>query len=162
MSTYNLNIEDSMDLMDSMDSSDPNNLIDTNTNIGNLYDNFKNQFMQTVSDYYLQLPENEIEKLKTYVDENPDEAEESYDDYIVEFVHKFMGSVIETIEYYYSSLPINKQIAFNANIETNCDKLFNIINAILYHMKCAHKTITYATIKLEFKNKFINSNPINL
>ena len=123
---------------------------------------FKNQFLLTVSDYYLQLPEIEINKLKKYVDNNQNEQEESYDEYIVEFVDKFMGSVNETIEYYYSSLSIEKKIAFNANIETNCDKLFNIINGILYHMKCARKNITYVTIKNEFQNKFINSNPINL
>jgi hypothetical protein len=146
-----------------MDSSDSINPIDwSKTNIENLFCNFRNQFMQTVSDYYLYLPEVEIEKLKRYVDNNYDEQEDSYDDYIVEFVHKFMGSVNETIEYYYSSLPIDKKIAFNANIETNCDKLFNIINGILYHMKCTHKIITYVSIKSEFKNKFMNSNPINL
>ena len=123
---------------------------------------FKKQFLLTVSDYYLQLPEVEINKLKKYVDNNQNDQEESYDDYIVEFVDKFMGSVNETIEYYYSSLPIEQKIAFNANIETNCVKLFNIINGILYNMDCTHKIITYLTIKSEFKNKFMNSNPINL
>ena len=155
MSTHNIHY-----IEDSMDSINP--IVSSYTNIENLACDYRNQFLRTVSDYYLQLPEAEIEKLKKYVDNNYDEQEDSYDDYMVEFVHKFMGSVNETIEYYYSSLPIDKKIAFNANIETNCDKLFNIINGILYHMKCAHKTITYATIKLEFKNKFINSNPINL